>query len=101
MVRSFYTSTSGLKAQEQRMNNVANNLANVNRTGFKRDISVMKAFPEMLISRLMIKYNACRSVVLTTGPLLECWELALNPTKLSLIFRKAASLKQSTHMTWA
>ena len=52
MLRSFYTSTSGLKAQEQRMNNVANNLANVNRTGFKRDISVMKAFPEMVISRL-------------------------------------------------
>ncbi len=52
MLRSFYTSTSGLKAQEQRMNNVANNLANVNRTGFKRDITVMKAFPEMLISRL-------------------------------------------------
>ena len=52
MLRSFYTSTSGLKAQEQRMNNAANNLANVNRTGFKRDISVMKAFPEMLISRL-------------------------------------------------
>ncbi|MEM9423400.1 MAG: flagellar hook-basal body protein [Spirochaetota bacterium] len=41
-----------MKAQEQRMNNVANNLANVNRTGFKRDISVMKAFPEMLLSRL-------------------------------------------------
>ncbi|WGK69831.1 flagellar hook-basal body protein [Candidatus Haliotispira prima] len=52
MLRSFYTGTSGLKVQEQRMNNVANNLANVNRTGFKRDVSVMKAFPEMLISRL-------------------------------------------------
>ena len=52
MLRSFYTSTSGLKAQEQRMNNVANNLANVNRTAFKRDISIMKSFPEMLISRL-------------------------------------------------
>lgn len=52
MIRSFYTGTSGLKVQEQRLNNVSNNLANVNRTGFKRDISVQKSFPGMLIRRL-------------------------------------------------
>ncbi len=70
MVRSFYTSTSGLKAQEQRMNNVANNLANVNRTGFKRDISVMKAFPEMLISRLNDQVQRLPIGSIDNGPLI-------------------------------
>lgn len=41
-----------MQVQEQRLNNVANNLANVNRTAFKRDISVMKSFPEMLMRRM-------------------------------------------------
>lgn len=36
MLRGLYTSASGMKAQELLLDNTANNLANVNTTGFKR-----------------------------------------------------------------
>lgn len=51
MIRGLYTSTSGMKAQEHRLNALSNNLANVDLGGYKRDISVHKAFPELLIRR--------------------------------------------------
>jgi flagellar basal-body rod protein FlgG len=37
--------------QMHRMDAVANNLANVDVTGYKRDTAIMKAFPEMLLRR--------------------------------------------------
>ena len=51
MIRGLYTSTSGMKAQEHRLNALSNNLANVDLGGYKRDISVHKAFPELMIRR--------------------------------------------------
>ena len=36
MIRSFYTAASGMQAQQLNIDTVANNLANVNTTGFKR-----------------------------------------------------------------
>jgi len=36
MLRALYTSATGMKAQEMRIDNTANNLANVNTTAFKR-----------------------------------------------------------------
>ncbi len=52
MVRGIYTGASGMQAQMHRMDALSNNLANVNTTGYKKDTSVQKAFPELLISRL-------------------------------------------------
>ncbi len=52
MVRGIYTGASGMMATMEEMNTVANNLANVNTDGFKRETSVTKAFPEMLIRRI-------------------------------------------------
>lgn len=51
MIRGLYTAASGLKALENRMDIVANNLANVDLTGYKRDMAINKSFPEMLIRR--------------------------------------------------
>lgn len=51
MLRGLYTAASGMQAQEHRMDALANNLANVDLNGYKRDVSVSKAFPEMLIRR--------------------------------------------------
>lgn len=51
MIPGLYTGASGMKAQLHRMEALSNNLANVDVTGYKRDISVSKAFPEMLIRR--------------------------------------------------
>lgn len=51
MVRGLYIGASGMQASEHRLNVVANNLANVDLTGYKQDVSVLKSFPEMLVHR--------------------------------------------------
>ena len=51
MIRGWYTGASGMRAQQWRLDAVANNLANVATDGYKRDVAAFKAFPEMLIRR--------------------------------------------------
>ena len=51
MLRGIYTGASGMQAQQHRLDALSNNLANVDVTGYKRDTSVHKAFPEMLMRR--------------------------------------------------
>lgn len=52
MIRGIYTGASGMIAQESRMDSISNNLANVDQTGFKKDLTIFKAFPDMLIRRI-------------------------------------------------
>ncbi len=52
MIRGWYTAASGMNAQQKRLDAVSNNLANVDTTSYKRDISVSKNFPELLIRRM-------------------------------------------------
>jgi flagellar basal-body rod protein FlgF len=52
MLRGIYTGASGMIAQEARMDVIANNLSNVDQTGFKKDLALFTAFPDMLIRRL-------------------------------------------------
>ena len=52
MIRGWYTAASGMRAQQWRLDAIANNLANVDTDGFKRDVASFKAFPEMLIRRM-------------------------------------------------
>ncbi len=51
MIRGLYTGASGMVAQQHRLNAISNNLANVDTHGYKRDLSVQKAFPELLLRR--------------------------------------------------
>lgn len=52
MIKGLYTAGSGMMLQMARQDVVANNLANVNTSGFKKNVAIAKAFPEMLMSRL-------------------------------------------------
>lgn len=52
MVRGWYTGASGMNAQQKRLDAISNNLANVDTTSYKRDISVSKNFPELLLRRM-------------------------------------------------
>ncbi|RLQ94759.1 flagellar hook-basal body protein [Falsibacillus albus] len=52
MLRGFYTAASGMIAQQRRTEMLTNNMANANTPGFKADQSSMRAFPEMLLSRI-------------------------------------------------
>jgi len=52
LIRGWYTAASGMRAQQFRLDAVANNLANVNTDAYKRDVATFKAFPELLLRRM-------------------------------------------------
>jgi flagellar basal-body rod protein FlgF len=52
LIKGLYTAASGMMLQLARQDVVANNIANVNTAGFKKDTTTCRAFPDMLISRL-------------------------------------------------
>jgi len=52
LIRGLYTGASGMVAQMHRLDVLSNNLANVDLNGYKRDVSVHKAWPELLIRRM-------------------------------------------------
>ncbi|MCQ2594018.1 MAG: flagellar basal-body rod protein FlgF [Treponemataceae bacterium] len=52
MVQGWYTGASGMVAQQNRLDAIANNLANVDTTGYKRDVAVNKNFSELLLRRM-------------------------------------------------
>lgn len=51
MNRSLYIGASSLLANQRRLDVLASNLANINTTGFKRDISITESFPEKLLAK--------------------------------------------------
>lgn len=52
MIRGWFTGASGMRAQQWRLDAVGNNLANVNTTSYKKDVTSFKAFPELLLRRM-------------------------------------------------
>ena len=52
MIRGWYTAVSGMRAQQWRLDSVANNLSNVNTDGYKREQASFKALPELLLRRM-------------------------------------------------
>lgn len=52
LFRGFYTVASGMIAQQRRTELLTNNMANANTPGYKADQSVIRSFPDMLMSRL-------------------------------------------------
>ncbi|HWR44358.1 flagellar basal-body rod protein FlgF [Sporomusa sp.] len=52
MIRGIYTAASGMLAETTRTDTIANNLANGNTTGYKKDITVSKDFASLLIQRV-------------------------------------------------
>jgi flagellar basal-body rod protein FlgF len=52
MIRGLYTGAAGMVVQQHTMDAISNNLANVDTTAYKEDVSVHKAFPELLLRRM-------------------------------------------------
>ncbi|MDD5930668.1 MAG: flagellar basal-body rod protein FlgF [Spirochaetales bacterium] len=52
MIRGWYIGASGMNVQQNRLNAISNNLANVDTAGYKREVSVSKNFSELLVSRM-------------------------------------------------
>lgn len=57
MHRGLYTGACGMLAQASHLDNIANNLANIDTTGYKRDETLFKEFPKMPIHRLYDSYS--------------------------------------------
>ncbi|MGN0751147.1 MAG: flagellar basal body protein, partial [Treponema sp.] len=51
MIRGWYIGASGMNAQQNRLDAISNNLANVDTAGYKRDVTVSKYFAELLQRR--------------------------------------------------
>jgi len=52
MIRGIYTAASGMVAESLRTDTIANNLANVNTAGYKKDVAISKDFRSMYIQRI-------------------------------------------------
>lgn len=52
MIRGLYSAASGMASTMMEMDILANNLANMNTTGFKKSASNYKAFEDILVNRL-------------------------------------------------
>ena len=63
MIRSLYTSATGMQAQQANIDVIANNLSNVNTTGFKRS----RADFQDLIYQILVEPGAATSQS-TTNP---------------------------------
>ncbi|NLW43987.1 MAG: flagellar basal-body rod protein FlgF [Syntrophomonadaceae bacterium] len=65
MIRGLYTASSGMMLQMVRQDVLANNLANVNTSGFKKDMVIAQEFPAMLLKRMgeVTRENSVRKAV--------------------------------------
>lgn len=52
MIRGLYTGASGMLSESAKVDAIANNLANVNTAGYKRDNVINREFGDMLIDRV-------------------------------------------------
>lgn len=59
MHKGLYIGAMGMLVQEAKHDTIANNLANVTTTGFKKKVAVFRSFPQILIHRL---YDAGKEI---------------------------------------
>lgn len=52
MIRGLYTAAAGMMAREAEVDVIANNMANVNTSGYRKDESLAASFPKLLLSRI-------------------------------------------------
>lgn len=55
LLKGLYTATSAMISQQRRTEMLSNNIANANTSGYKEDQGSMRAFPDMLLSRIEAK----------------------------------------------
>ena len=71
MIRGLYTAASGMIATLMANDTLANNLANVNTTGFKKNTTSFSTFPEMLIHKMQGGESKAVGSIMTGGKVHE------------------------------
>ncbi|MDQ0199574.1 flagellar hook-basal body protein [Neobacillus ginsengisoli] len=69
MLRGLYSAASGMFSLERRQETLADNLANVQTPGYKKDDTVLRAFPKLLIQRIQ-DFNENGTIPVAGAPLL-------------------------------
>jgi len=82
MIRGIYTSGSGMLAESLRTDVIANNLANADTVGYKKDVAVSKDFRSLLIRRINDGQDQPVIGSLGTGAMVD--EVATNHTTGSM-----------------
>lgn len=67
MWRGLYTAATGMITETRRTDTIANNLANANTTGYKRDDAVTMDFEPMLLRRINDKTGTQQEVTSFKG----------------------------------
>ncbi|MDK2902492.1 MAG: flagellar basal-body rod protein FlgF [Clostridiales bacterium] len=58
MLRGLYNATTAMQVETARLNAIANNMANAETTGYKKDKMVSQSFPDVLVARIENKAGA-------------------------------------------
>ncbi len=77
MLRGLYTSATGLNAEIMEQDVVANDIANVNTVGFKKDSTVLESFPLRLLERIQDRMDRGTGL---TPPDMPAW---LDPSRVA------------------
>ncbi len=67
MIRGLYSAASGMFALERRQETLSDNLANAQTPGYKKDDTVLRAFPKLLMQRIR-DFNENSNVPLAGAP---------------------------------
>ncbi|MFA5523153.1 MAG: flagellar hook-basal body complex protein [Tissierellales bacterium] len=57
MNNSMYIAASALIANQKNIDVISNNIANINTSGFKKDIAITESFPEVLLSKINDRFD--------------------------------------------
>jgi len=68
MLRGIYSAASGMLANQRRSEALTNNLANLNANGYKADETLLRSFPEHMISEIHRIQQPAAPGVAPTGP---------------------------------
>lgn len=79
MLRGVYTAASGLNAEMLEQDVVANNIANADTVGFKKDTPVLAAFPNQLLNRIHDRMDADQSQSIVALPAIVAENLPPQP----------------------
>ncbi len=95
MVRSLWSAASGMIAQQTNVDTIANNLSNVNTTGYKTEVAEFKS---LLYQNLQSKTTTSNAVV---KPISAQVGLGVRNSSISSVFRQGSMLASESNTAFA
>ncbi len=95
MVRSLWSAATGMHAQQTNLDTIANNLANVNTTGYKTDVAEFKS---LLYQNLQTKTTTANG---ENKPIGSQVGLGVRQSSITSIFRQGSLLESSSDSSFA